>query len=64
MEQKRWLEHELEEIKLKIQNDKSHPLPDMLLDWDSLRWEYSNGLDKADDVECKSASPTDTGSLS
>ena len=37
MEQKRWLEHELEEIKLKIQNDKSHPLPDMLLDWDSLR---------------------------
>ena len=38
MEQKRWLEHELEEIKLKIQNDKSHPLPDMLLDWDSLRW--------------------------
>jgi len=36
MEQKRWLEHELEEIKLKIQNDKSHPLPDMLLDWDSL----------------------------
>merc|ERR1711953_271669 len=36
MEQKRWLEHELEEIKLKIQNDKSHPLPDMLLDWGSL----------------------------
>eukprot|EP00090_Calanus_glacialis_P007611 TRINITY_DN16050_c0_g1_i1.p1 TRINITY_DN16050_c0_g1~~TRINITY_DN16050_c0_g1_i1.p1 ORF type:complete len:377 (-),score=139.92 TRINITY_DN16050_c0_g1_i1:90-1220(-) len=36
LEQKRWLEHELEEIKLKIQNDKSHPLPDMLLDWDSL----------------------------
>ena len=59
MEQKRWLEHELEEIKLKIQNDKSHPLPDMLLDWDSLRWEYSNGLDKADDGECKSASLTD-----
>ena len=59
MEQKRWLEHELEEIKLKIQNDKSHPLPDMLLDWDSLRWEYSNGHDKADDGECKSASLTD-----
>ena len=59
MEQKRWLEHELEEIKLKIQNDKSHPLPDMLLDWDSLRWEYSNGHDKVDDGECKTASLTD-----
>ena len=59
MEQKRWLEHELEEIKLKIQNDKSHPLPDMLLDWDSLRWEYSNGDDKAYDGECKTASLTD-----
>jgi len=35
-EQQKWLEDELEEIKLKIQNDKSHPLPDMLLNWDNL----------------------------
>ena len=24
------------QIKLKIQNDKIHPVPDMLLDWDKL----------------------------
>ncbi|XP_023322812.1 BUD13 homolog isoform X2 [Eurytemora carolleeae] len=36
IEQKKWLEHELEEIKQKIQNDKINPIPDMLLDWDKL----------------------------
>jgi hypothetical protein len=36
-EQKRWLEHELEQIKLKIQNEKMNPLPDpFALDWDAL----------------------------
>ena len=36
-EQKRWLEHELEEIKQKIQNDKQYLLPDpFMMDWDSL----------------------------
>ena len=36
-EQKRWLEHELEQIKLKIQNEKMNLLPDpFALDWDAL----------------------------
>jgi len=35
-EQKKWLEHELEEIKIKIANDKINQVPDMLLDWDKL----------------------------
>ena len=36
-EQKRWLEHELEQIKLKIQNEKLNLLPDpFALDWDAL----------------------------
>ncbi|XP_040569312.1 uncharacterized protein [Lepeophtheirus salmonis] len=36
-EQKKWLEHELEQIKIKIQNDKLHPLPNSFaLDWDTL----------------------------
>ena len=36
-EQKRWLEHELEQVKLKIQNDKLLQIPDPFsLDWDNL----------------------------
>lgn len=36
-EQKRWLEHELEQIKLKIQNEKMNLVPDpFALDWDAL----------------------------
>ena len=33
-EQKRWLEHELEQIKLKIQNERMSDMPDPFsLDW-------------------------------
>ena len=33
-EQKRWLEHELEQIKLKIQNERLNDMPDPFsLDW-------------------------------
>ncbi|TRY68718.1 hypothetical protein TCAL_15105 [Tigriopus californicus] len=36
-EQKRWLEHELEQVRLKIQNEKQYPMPDPFsLDWDNL----------------------------
>ena len=36
-EQKRWLEHELEQVKLKIQNEKMNLVPDpFALDWDAL----------------------------
>ena len=33
-EQKRWLEHELEQIKLKIQTERQNPIPDPFsFDW-------------------------------
>lgn len=36
-EQKRWLEHELEQIKLKIQTERQNPIPDPFsFDWDNL----------------------------